>query len=41
MIEDIPYDGNSEENPPEVVSTELTPEISVHAVVGAEHPQTI
>ena len=41
MIEDSPCDENSEEDQLEAELTEVTPEISFHAIAGAEHPQTI
>jgi hypothetical protein len=41
MIEDYPYDENSEEDQLEAELIEVTPEISFHAIAGAEHPQTI
>lgn len=42
MIEDAPHmeEENREEPRQEVETKELLPEISFHAIVGAEHPQT-
>jgi hypothetical protein len=41
MIEDSPCDENSEEDQLEPELIEVTPEISFHAIIGVEHPQTI
>jgi hypothetical protein len=41
MIKDSPCDENSEEDQLEAELIEMTPEISFHAITGAEHPQTI